>query len=63
MRTMMYDGPWFDGIARYIVVLVNRLKHDKQDFYFLGYYNYPEETEVQRVKFVEGSVDYYTGFD
>ena len=62
---MIYDGPWFDGKARYIIVLVNRLQHDKQDFYFLGYYNYPEEKEVQRLKFVEEplTVDYYTGFD
>ena len=63
MRTMIYNGPWYDGEARFIVVLVNRLKRKKQQFHFLGYYNYPEETEVQRVKYVEDEIDYYIGFD
>lgn len=65
MRTMMYKGPWFDGKANFIVILVNRLGHKKEDFYFLGYYNHPDETEVQRIRYVEDpmSVDYYVGFD
>ena len=61
MRTIIYNGPWYDGEARYTVVIVNRLDHKKSDFYFLGYYNFPGESETQRIKFIEDpeSVHYY----
>jgi len=62
---MVYKGPWFDGEARFIIVIINRLRHKTMKLFFRTYYNHPGETEVQRLDYPEDSmsVDYYTGFD
>ena len=58
MRTLISD--WINDRERWILVMVER--KDKDPIFYL-YYNYVDETEIQRTKYTidRRDIHYYTG--